>query len=51
MGDDRGCAKGMEVTSIQCKEQNIFGHDGMMSHGPIAVGACYGNKDSIMFRW
>lgn len=46
MGDDRGCAKGMGGSaSIQCREQNIFGHDGMMgSHGPIAVGACYGNK-------
>ena len=31
--------------SIQCREKNIFGHDGMMgSHGPISVGACYGNK-------
>ena len=31
--------------SIQSREKNIFGHDGMMgSHGPISVGACYGNK-------
>ena len=25
--------------SIQCRANNIFGHDGMMgSHGPISVG-------------
>ena len=32
--------------SIQCRANNIFGHDGMPvgSRGPISVGACYGNK-------
>jgi TPP-dependent pyruvate/acetoin dehydrogenase alpha subunit len=46
LGDKRGCAGGMGGSaSIQCRENNIFGHDGMMgSHGPISVGACYGNK-------
>ena len=35
----------MGGSSIQSKQHNIFGHDGLMgSHGPIAVGACYGNK-------
>ena len=34
--------------SIQSKSQNIFGHDGLMgSHGPIAVGMCYGNKSLL----
>ena len=46
LGDKDGCANGMGGSaSIQSKEQNIFGHDGLMgSHGPIATGACYGNK-------
>ena len=46
LGDKRGCSGGMGGSaSIQCRENNIFGHDGMMgSHGPISVGACYGNK-------
>ena len=31
--------------SIQGRDIGLFGHDGLMgSHGPIAVGACYGNK-------
>ena len=46
MGSKKGCANGMGGSaSIQCKEINLFGHDGLMgSHGPIAVGACYGNR-------
>lgn len=46
LGDSRGCSGGMGGSaSIQSKSQNIFGHDGLMgSHGPIAVGMCYGNK-------
>ena len=46
LGDKEGCANGMGGSaSIQSKEKNIFGHDGLMgSHGPIATGACYGNK-------
>ena len=45
LGDSNGCSKGMGGSaSIQSREKNIFGHEGMMgSHGPIAVGACYGN--------
>ena len=46
LGDPKGCAGGMGGSaSIQCKEKNIYGHDGLMgSHGPIATGMCYGNK-------
>ena len=46
LGDSKGCSQGMGGSaSIQSKQHNIFGHDGLMgSHGPIAVGACYGNK-------
>lgn len=46
LGDPKGCANGMGGSaSIQSKEQQIYGHDGLMgSHGPISVGACYGNK-------
>ena len=46
LGDSRGCSGGMGGSaSIQSTSQNIFGHDGLMgSHGPIAVGMCYGNK-------
>ena len=46
LGDPRGCANGMGGSaSIQSKEKQIYGHDGLMgSHGPIATGACYGNK-------
>ena len=46
LGDSRGCSGGMGGSaSIQSKNQNIFGHDGLMgSQGPIAVGMCYGNK-------
>jgi pyruvate dehydrogenase E1 component alpha subunit len=46
LGDPRGCANGMGGSaSIQSKEKQIYGHDGLMgSHGPIATGACYANK-------
>ena len=46
LGDAKGCANGMGGSaSIQSKEKQIYGHDGLMgSHGPIATGACYGNK-------
>jgi len=46
LGDTRGCANGMGGSaSIQSFDANIYGHDGLMgSHGPIAVGMCYGNK-------
>ncbi len=46
LGDPNGCANGMGGSaSIQSREKNIFGHDGLMgSQGPIAVGACFGNK-------
>jgi pyruvate dehydrogenase E1 component alpha subunit len=46
LGDKRGCSGGMGGSaSIQSKEKKIYGHDGLMgSHGPIATGACYGNK-------
>ena len=46
LGSKKGCANGMGGSaSIQSKEKNIFGHDGLMgSHGPIAVGACFGNR-------
>jgi len=37
--------------SIQCKEKNIYGHDGLMgSQVPIGVGSCYvSNKPTIIF--
>lgn len=46
LGDPRGCANGMGGSaSIQCREKQIYGHDGLMgSHVPIATGMCYGNK-------
>jgi TPP-dependent pyruvate/acetoin dehydrogenase alpha subunit len=46
LGHPEGCANGMGGSaSIQSKEKQIYGHDGLMgSHGPIATGACYGNK-------
>jgi TPP-dependent pyruvate/acetoin dehydrogenase alpha subunit len=46
LGDKRGCANGMGGSaSIQSKEKQIYGHDGLMgSHVPIATGMCYGNK-------
>ena len=31
--------------SIQCKEKNIYGHDGLMGNQiPIAVGACFAKR-------
>lgn len=46
LGDPRGCAYGMGGSaSIHSVAANIYGHDGLMgSHGPIAVGMCYGNR-------
>ncbi|MES2960911.1 MAG: thiamine pyrophosphate-dependent enzyme [Pseudomonadota bacterium] len=46
LGKKSGCAHGMGGSaSIQCKEKNIYGHDGLMgSQGPIGVGACYASK-------
>ena len=46
LGDPNGCANGMGGSaSIQSKEKQIYGHDGLMgSQGPIATGACYGNR-------
>lgn len=46
LGKKSGCAHGMGGSaSIQCKEKNIYGHDGLMGNqGPIGVGACYASK-------
>ena len=46
LGKETGCANGMGGSaSIQSREANIFGHDGLMgSQGPIAVGACFANR-------
>ena len=43
LGRSTGCAGGMGGSaSIQSKEKNIYGHDGLMgSQVPIAVGHCY----------
>lgn len=43
LGRKTGCANGMGGSaSIQSKDKNIFGHDGLMgSQAPIAVGHCY----------
>ena len=43
LGRSSGCANGMGGSaSIQSKDKNIFGHDGLMgSQIPIAVGHCY----------
>ncbi len=52
LGKPSGCANGMGGSaSIQCKEKNIFGHDGLMgSQVPIGVGSCYvSNKPTIIF--
>lgn len=52
LGRKSGCAHGMGGSaSIQCKEKNIYGHDGLMgSEVPIAVGACYASrKPTIAF--
>lgn len=46
MGDSGGCSNGMGGSaSIQSKEANIYGHDGLMgTQGPIATGMCFANK-------
>ena len=46
LGKKTGCAHGMGGSaSIQCKEKNIYGHDGLMgSQVPIAVGYAYARK-------
>ena len=52
LGRKSGCANGMGGSaSIQSKEKNIFGHDGLMgSHLPIAVGHCYSTQQpTIVF--
>jgi len=52
LGRKSGCAYGMGGSaSIQCKEKNIYGHDGLMgSQVPIAVGACYASgRPTIVF--
>ena len=52
LGRESGCANGMGGSaSIQSKENNIFGHDGLMgSQVPIAVGYCYTTKNpTIVF--
>jgi len=52
LGRSSGCANGMGGSaSIQCKDKNIYGHDGLMgSQAPIGVGACYvSSKPTIIF--
>ena len=52
LGKPTGCANGMGGSaSIQCKEKNINGHDGLMgSQVPISVGSCYvSKKPTIVF--
>ena len=46
LGRETGCANGMGGSaSIQCKEKNIYGHDGLMGNQvPIGVGACFAKK-------
>jgi pyruvate dehydrogenase E1 component alpha subunit len=46
LGKKDGCANGMGGSaSIQCKEKNIYGHDGLMgSNVTIGVGSCYASK-------
>ena len=46
LGKKTGCANGMGGSaSIQCKEKNIYGHDGLMGNQvPIGVGACFASK-------
>ena len=52
LGRPSGWANGMGGSaSIQCKDKNIYGHDGLMgSQVPIAVGSCYAaRKPTIVF--
>ena len=46
LGKKSGCSNGMGGSaSIQCKDKNIFGHDGLMGNQvPIGVGACFASK-------
>lgn len=46
LGDPGGCSYGMGGSaSIQSKEANIYGHDGLMgTQGPIATGMCLANR-------
>ena len=46
LGKKTGCSSGMGGSaSIQCKDKNIFGHDGLMGNQvPIGVGACFASK-------
>jgi len=46
LGHKDGCANGMGGSaSIQSKEKNIYGHDGLMGNQiPIAVGSCFASK-------
>ena len=46
LGRKTGCAFGMGGSaSIQSKEKNIYGHDGLMGNQvPIGVGACFASK-------
>jgi TPP-dependent pyruvate/acetoin dehydrogenase alpha subunit len=46
LGDPAGCSNGMGGSaSIQSKEANIYGHDGLMgTQGPIATGMCFANQ-------
>jgi len=46
LGKQDGCSNGMGGSaSIQCKEINMFGHDGLMgTQVPIAVGAAFTSK-------
>ncbi len=46
LGDPKGCAWSMGGSaSIQSKEANIYGHDGLMgTQVPIAVGMCFANR-------
>jgi len=46
LGKKLGCSGGMGGSaSIQSKQQQIYGHDGLMgSQGPIATGMCFANK-------
>lgn len=46
LGRKSGCANGMGGSaSIQGREFNFFGHDGMLgSQSPIAAGACFASK-------
>jgi TPP-dependent pyruvate/acetoin dehydrogenase alpha subunit len=46
LGRKSGCANGMGGSaSIQCKDKNIYGHDGLMgSNVTIGTGSCYASK-------